>query len=469
MMYRPELRRDRETQKSLPPCRSMRVSSWGRFPTEECDVYRPERVSELVDLVARAPQSTLLARGLGRSYGDAALNAGAALLWMSRIDRMIDFDADAGVLHCEAAVTFADILEVFLPRGFFLPVTPGTKFITVGGAIAADVHGKDHHRSGSMAEAVSGFTLLTARGERLDCSRDANAEIFWATLGGMGLTGVILDARIRLKRVETAYMDVETEKLADLDALLERLSDSDAGFDYSVAWIDCLSGGRSLGRSVLTRANHARPDQLEPARLDRPFEQPSRWAPSVPFVLPSGCLNRLAMRGFNECVYRLNSTRRTIVDCQRYFYPLDVLRDWNRIYGPRGMLQYQLVLPHESARNGLVEILEELKALRLSSFLCVLKTFGAASEGLLSFPRPGVTLSLDIPNAHDDVRSHVASLDAVVLRHGGRIYLAKDAVSSPEAMREMYPALGRFQQVKSRVDPEFRFSSSQSRRLGIIA
>lgn len=434
---------------------------------EDCDVYRPERLEEVAEIVREAPASSVLARGLGRSYGDAALGGGGALIATDRLDHLIDFDPGTGLLHCEAAVSFAEILAIFLPRGFFFPVTPGTKFITVGGAIAADVHGKNHHRSGSLANALQDFTLLTANGESLLCSREQNAELFWATLGGMGLTGIVLEARIRLQPVPSAWMGVHYERAPDLDRLLVRMVEGDDDFAYSVAWIDCLASGAGLGRGVLARADHAPRVDLSPRHAQNPFALPSSWRPGLPFVLPNGVLGRPIMRAFNASVFQLQRSRQALVDCDRYFYPLDGVANWNRAYGRRGLFQYQFVLPFETARQGLVEVLERLVRLRLSSFICVLKTLGAESGGLLSFPRPGITLALDVPNAQDGVRAEIASLDEVVLRHGGRIYLAKDAVSSPEAIREMYPALDRFLEIKARVDPDGRFASAQSRRLGI--
>jgi len=454
---------------TLPGFRAVALSSWGRHPVETCDVYRPERLAEWAALVAGAPQATLIARGLGRSYGDAALNGGGAVLRTDCLDRMLAFDPDSGLLSCEAAVSLADVLETFLPRGFFFPVTPGTKFVTVGGAIAADVHGKNHHRSGSMAAAVVDFRLLTASGEVRTCSREENADLFWATLGGMGLTGVVLDARLRLRRVETAYMAVDVERVPDLDALLERSEAADDRYDYGVAWIDCMARGRALGRSVLLRANHAATDEVPAERRGNPLRIPGRFEPAVPFVLPGPVLNRWSMQAFNELFYWTHPTRHTVTDCVRYFYPLDSVRRWNRIYGRRGMVQYQLVLPPETARTGIVEALEALARERLPSFLAVLKSFGAASGGLLSFPRPGFTLAMDLPRVGPALARATARLDEIVLRHGGRVYLAKDATLGAGRVAEMYPDLPRFREVKAKVDPAGRFASSQSRRLGIAA
>jgi decaprenylphospho-beta-D-ribofuranose 2-oxidase len=444
------------------------LSGWGNFPVEECDVYRPEGVSDLAELVAHAPQATLIGRGLGRSYGDASLNGGNAVVLSARLDRMLSFDPGTGVLHCEAAVSLAEIIEHFLPRGFFFPVTPGTKYISVGGAIAADVHGKNHHSNGSMSAFVLELNLLTASGAVLRCSPQENADVFWATTGGMGLTGIILDARLQLLPVETAYMKVCYERARDLDGALERFYENDTDYAYTVAWIDCLSRGASLGRSVLMRANHALPGDL-PAKLrTSPCALRARRPLLVPFTLPGFTLNNLSMGIFNNAFYAGHPDTEKIVDCDSYFYPLDRVQHWNRVYGRRGVLQYQIALPPESSRAALVEILESLATSRRGSFLAVLKTFGPASRGLLSFPMQGHTLALDLPNTGADLIADLHRIDEIVLRSGGRVYLAKDSCMRPESFAAMYPELERFREVKSKVDPQQRFVSSQARRLGIV-
>ena len=435
---------------------------------EECTVYRPERLSALQAIVDRAPQSDLTPRGLGRSYGDASLNRTGAVVLSQRFDRILGFDADAAELHCEASVSLSEILERFLPRGFFFPVTPGTEFITIGGAIAADVHGKNHHESGSMSAWLRDFRLLTADGQILDCSRDSNPEVFWATVGGMGLTGVILDARIQLQRVATAHMRTEHEQLRDLDALLERTAETESEYAYSVAWIDCLSRGRGLGRSVVLRANHADPEDLPGSLRNAPLAVATRRTPRVPFTLPNFTLSRPAMRAFNEVYFRSHPTRTFVSDCRSYFYPLDSIRDWNRAYGRRGVLQYQCLFPTPNARSGLVQVLETLANSGSGAFLSVLKSMGPASGGLLSFPYPGQTLALDLPFTGTAARELVARLDAIVLQHGGRVYLAKDACLSPESFCDMYPDADRFREIRNRVDPGRRFSSSLARRLGLV-
>ncbi|HKJ23308.1 MAG TPA: FAD-binding oxidoreductase [Myxococcota bacterium] len=447
------------------PSRRQALSGFGLHPVETCRVYRPEGLDGLQAVVAGAGQS-VVPRGLGRSYGDAALNPDGVLL-STRLDRLLDFDPETGLLRCEAGVSLAEVLDVFLPRGFCFPVTPGTKHVTIGGAIAADVHGKNHHHSGSTAAFVEDFRMILASGEIVTCSRRENPELFWATLGGMGLLGFVVEARLRLRRVETAWMRVETTRARDLDAILA-LAEGDSGFEYSVAWIDCLARGRSLGRSVLTRANHVGRDALPARAAAAPLAPPTPLAVRVPFTMPGFLLNPWSVRAFNEAVYRVQRDGETLRSCDAYFYVLDRIRDFNLAYGRRGLLQYQVWLPFETAREGLVELLEAFSRSRRASFLAVLKTFGAASGGLLSFPGPGVTLSLDLPFTGPDLAALLGRLDEGVARRGGRVYLAKDACLAREHFAEMYPAAARFRELKAKVDPEGRFASSQARRLGLV-
>lgn len=443
------------------------LSGWGSFPVERCDVYRPERLEDLQALLRTAPANTLIPRGCGRSYGDSALNAAGGVVLTERFDCMLGFDPDEGVLHCEAGVTLAEILEVFVPRGFFFPVTPGTKRISVGGAIAADVHGKNHHRTGSIAGFLVDFRLLTPSGELLRCARDENADLFFATLGGMGLTGVVLDARLRLRRVESAAMRVEHRRTRDLDATLEEMLAHDERFDYVVTWIDALRRGRSMGRAVIARAEHARPDELPRARRRQPLALRLGQRLAVPFRMPNFTLNAVSMAAFNEAVYRTHPDRDFVQDLDAYFYPLDRIEHWNRMYGRRGVIQFQCLFPKATARRGLTEILSRLSSARRPSFLGVLKSFGPESGGLLSFPTPGYTLALDLPCTGSDLFATLAELEAIVLREGGRTYLAKDACLRRESFEAMYPRLGAFREIRAKVDPEGRFASSQARRLGL--
>ncbi len=444
------------------------LGGWGRFPVERCHLYRPERRRELAALLTSGTQRDYASRGLGRSYGDAALNRESGVISHLRLNRFLAFDPEAGVLECEAGASLADILQYFLPRGFFLPVTPGTKFVTLGGAIAADVHGKNHHRDGTVANFIKDFRLLTPSGEILFCSPASHSEIFWATFGGMGLTGVILSARLVLRRVESAYIFVDYQKTRNFEEAIEIMGESDRQYQYSVAWIDCLATGASLGRAVLMRGNHAPSGEL-PKRVRDPLAAPSHRQWNLPIDLPRLALNSLTVGTFNALFYAAHrNAARQLVDLEKFFYPLDAIQNWNRLYGRRGFVQYQFALPPERGRAGLAAILERLARSRRGSFLGVLKCFGDANPAPLSFPVRGYTLALDLP-ADTGLRPFLQELDQLVLRHGGRVYLAKDAALSAETFAAMYPQLERFRALKRRLDPNGALSSSLARRLKIAA
>jgi FAD/FMN-containing dehydrogenase len=443
------------------------LSGWGRFPVEQCKVYRPESRRQLVAILESGEQPSFISYGLGRSYGDAPLNSQGGVIRHTRLNRFLAFDPQAGVLECEAGVSLAEIIHYFLPRGFFLPVTPGTKFVTVGGAIAADVHGKNHHKDGNFGNFVLDFKLLTSNGEKLSCSPTNNPEVFWATLGGMGLTGVILSARIKLRPVTSAWVLVDYQKAANLEDALGGMTESDVRYQYSVAWIDCLATGRHMGRAILMRGNHAPANEL-PAKIRRPLAEPSyaRW--TVPFNFPSLALNSITVGTFNSLYYgtHRNSVSQ-LVDFEKFFYPLDAICHWNRMYGRRGFVQYQVALPLEGGLEGLKELLTRLARSRRASFLAVLKRFGKSDPGLLSFPIEGYTLALDLPVASGLIPL-LHELDRMVVNYGGRIYLAKDAVMTSRTFAAMYPKLAEFKAVKGKLDPRGLLSSSQARRLGIV-
>jgi decaprenylphospho-beta-D-ribofuranose 2-oxidase len=443
------------------------LGGWGRFPLARCQVFRPERRAAVAETLAAKAAPTFIARGLGRSYGDASLNADGGVIVHDRLDRILGFDDARGVVDCEAGVTFADLLSWAAPRGWFPPVTPGTKFVTLGGAIAADVHGKNHHRDGTIAAFVDAFTLLTADGEMLRCTRAEHADVFWATVGGMGLTGMILDLRLRLRPVESGWLRVRYRKARDLDETFEVFASSDANWLYSVAWIDCLAHGRATGRTIVMHGDHATADEATLA--GRPSFVPRRATRlSVPLDAPDVVLNPWTVGLFNAVYYAVHDDAHRLVTVDRFFYPLDGVGQWNRLYGRRGLVQYQFVLPPDEAPRGLLTILERLGRSRRASFLAVLKRFGAEDRGLLSFPRDGYTLALDLP-VRDGLVEFLQELDRIVLDHGGRVYLAKDATTTAEAVRRMYPRLPEFQAIKARLDPRGVLSSSLARRLGIVS
>ncbi|NIR46734.1 MAG: FAD-binding oxidoreductase [Gemmatimonadetes bacterium] len=443
---------------------NQRVWGWGRQPVGETELRRPERLRDLYAAVSG--EGTALARGLGRSYGDASFNSAGTTILMERIDRYVDFDPSAGVVECEAGVTIDDLVRHFVPRGFFPPVVPGTKHVTMGGAIASDIHGKNHHKDGSLARHLLDFELLTASGDIVTCSRDENPDLFWATLGGMGLTGVVTTLRMQMTPVASAYVEVDIDRAPDLDRTLELFHESDENYRYSVAWVDGLAGGRSLGRSILMRGNPA------PSGDGRGLDVKRRKERSVPKIFPAALLNRTSVKAFNTLYYRRHprQARGAVQHYEPFFFPLDAARDWNRLYGKRGFTQYQCVLPYEGGRDGLARILEFVRRETRGSFLTVLKRFGPGeADSPLSFPMPGYTLAMDIPWRGAALESALERIDAIVIELGGRVYLTKDARLSAESLRAMYDRLDEWLAVKRRVDPESRFVSDLGQRLGLVA
>ncbi|HEV3468141.1 MAG TPA: FAD-binding oxidoreductase [Pyrinomonadaceae bacterium] len=444
--------------------KTLELSGWGRYPRVRAEVVRPEYVSA-VDVTR---WGHVLARGLGRSYGDAALSKEGVVLLTERLNRFLEFDERTGLLRAEAGATIAEVLEVFAPRGWFPPVTPGTKFVTLGGCVAADVHGKNHHRDGAFGAHVEALELLLADGARAGCTPAENSDLFGATVGGMGLTGVITEVTVRLKPVETSFVIVRHHASRDLAESLAMLDDPVYDDEYTVCWVDLLARGRRAGRGVLIRGQHARALELprEFRALDRP-ETRARF--DLPFDLPSWALNRLSASAFNRLYFSVQGGRGVpfVADFNRFFYPLDAVGRWNRAYGKRGFVQYQCVMPLAESARGLARLQEALAASRQPCFLAVLKRFGPEGTGLLSFPAPGYTLALDFPVRGEELFALLRKFDDIVLEHGGRVYLAKDACLDPEKFRLMYPRFPEWLEIKRRVDPGDRFRSELSRRLGI--
>jgi FAD/FMN-containing dehydrogenase len=402
---------------------------------------------------AAAAQPSLLPYGNGRSYGDSCLNVGGALVPMRGLDRFISLDSSAGIVTCEAGILFDEMFRVIMPAGWFVPVTPGTRFITLGGAIANDVHGKNHHAVGTIGRHILRFELLRSDGRRLICSPTENPQLFGATIGGLGLTGIITWAQLQLRPIAGPVMSVETIRFANLDEFLQLQSQSDDTFEYTVAWVDCLSKGSQLGRGWFERANHSQ------ARAPIPNESPR--GPNVPFAPPISLVNAASLRIFNTLYYHRPRTRRNERWFESYFYPLDSIGNWNRLYGPRGLYQYQCVIPDAASRDGTAALLNAIARSGQGSFLAVLKVFGGLeSPGLLSFPRKGLTLALDFPNRGQNLVRLFTELDAVVRDAGGRIYPAKDGRMPPELFREGFPRWREFTQY---IDP--RCSSSFWRRV----
>lgn len=445
------------------------ISGWGRYPVQSCELERPERYA---DLKPNSP--SLITRGQGRSYGDASLNENSRVLLSERVNRMLALDEEQGILRAEAGVTLAEILGVIVPKGWFLPVTPGTKFVSLGGCVAADVHGKNHHHEGSFGDHVLSLAMILADGSRINCSASENAELFWATVGGMGLTGIIGEVTLKLTAIESAQMVVRQHAAINLEQLFKLLQDPTLDDRYSVAWIDSLATGAEMGRGVAMFGHHATQAELE-ARVGKQYkaEKSGTGKPgsklNMPVDLPGWALNNLSIGAFNSWYYRREGNKQEpfLSGYAPYFYPLDAIGQWNRLYGKRGFVQYQCVIPEATAYDGIASLLQELTRSRRPSFLAVLKRFGAQGRGMLSFPTAGYTLALDLPIRDAGLFTLLNQLDQIVLQHGGRVYLAKDARLSPETFRSMYPRYEEWLKVKSAFDPDNRFSSSLSRRLNI--
>ncbi|MBT2507224.1 FAD-binding oxidoreductase [Streptomyces sp. ISL-98] len=451
------------------------VTGWGRTAPTTARLIRPrsyeEAAAAVVECAAHGARGGI-ARGLGRAYGDAAQNAGGSVLDMTGLDRIRRIDADAGVMVCDAGVSLHRLLEVLLPLGWFVPVTPGTRYVTVGGAIGADIHGKNHHGSGSFSRHVLSFDLLTADGEVRTVP--SGTDLFDATAGGMGLTGVILSATVQLLPVETSLMCVDTERASDLDDLMARLTADDHRYRYSVAWIDLLARGASTGRSVLTRGEHAPLDALPARARQSPLVFRPGRLPAAPRFVPDGLLGRTTVGLFNELRYRTAPRARRTGEIQKlsaFFHPLDGVPHWNRLYGRSGFVQYQFVVGY-GQEDALRRIVRRISSCTgggrgCPSFLAVLKRFGDGDPGWLSFPMPGWTLALDIPANLAGLGAFLDELDDEVAAAGGRVYLAKDSRLRPEMLAPMYPKLARFRALRAELDPLGVFTSDLSRRLSL--
>lgn len=425
--------------------------SWGRYPRVQQRVIPVQRRERPLD----AGPGNWLPHGNGRSYGDVCLNDGGALLHTAGLDRFIAFDAATGVLRCEAGVQLHEILALVVPQGWFLPVTPGTRFVSVGGAIANDVHGKNHHVAGSFGDHVRAFELLRSDGTRRLCTRAEHAEWFAASIGGIGLTGLITWAELQLRRIASPLIAAQNVKFGRLDEFFALSQASDRDFEYTVAWIDCAARGKALGRGRFMRGNHA-PADAGSAHAPKP-------SPGMPFTPPMSLVNRVSLRAFNTLYWhrQRQPIHRSVDHYLPFFYPLDGIAHWNRMYGPRGFLQYQCVVPPAHASDAIGELLRQIAASGSGSFLAVLKQFGNRhAPGLLSFARPGTTLALDFPNDGGPVFELLDRLDAVVSEAGGAVYPAKDARMSGRHFRQYFP---RHEAFAPFVDP--RFSSSFWRRV----
>jgi decaprenylphospho-beta-D-ribofuranose 2-oxidase len=435
------------------------IANWGNYPVMESDEKSFSFDDQLLKLVKE--ENNYIPRGNGRCYGDGSL-AGKTISTL-KYDKVLSFDTENGIFECESGITLDKVLEIIVPKGWFLPVTPGTKFITIGGAVASDVHGKNHHVDGAFSAHILEMDIVLSSGEVVTCSATLNADLFQATCGGMGLTGVISRVKFDLKKISTAYIRQKQVKAANLEeiiALFEQYKD----YTYSVAWIDCLKKGDEFGRSILMLGEHATMDELSEKQKNNPLPKPSKKQIPFPVNLPSWVLNPFTVKAFNFLYYGKNFKRviDNVVPYEPFFYPLDAIANWNRGYGKKGFVQYQFVLPL-SAKQGLVDILHSISDAGLGSFLAVLKVFGK-QESLISFPMEGYTLALDFP-VRDGLFEFLDKLDTIVLKYGGRLYMSKDARMKPEILSAGYPELEKFRSIIKKYDPQGKIVSVQSERL----
>lgn len=438
-----------------------KIANWGNYPVVESDVKSFSFTEQLREVLLQSNE--IIARGNGRCYGDASLAKNT--LSTLKYDKILSFDTEKGIFECQSGLMLDKILGVIVPKGWFLPVTPGTKYITVGGAVASDVHGKNHHVDGSFSAHVIDMDVLLSEGTIITCSRYQKSDLFWATCGGMGLTGIITRVRFDLKKIETAYIKQKQIKANNLEEVI-LLFEKYKHYTYSVAWIDCLKKGKNFGRSILMLGEHAKPEDL-PSRMGKhPLVLPKKKQIVFPFTLPSFVLNQFSVKTFNFLFYRKNLKKEinNIIAYEPFFYPLDAILHWNRMYGKPGFVQYQFVLPLKS-KQGLVEVLKKISEKNMGSFLTVLKVFGEQND-LISFPQKGYTLALDFP-VRKGLFEFLDELDEIVLHYGGRIYLSKDARMKSEIFWRSYLHAKKFLEIVKKYNPENKIHSLQAMRLNL--
>lgn len=440
----------------------VKLSGWGNYPVEECFVSYISSQEDALKLL----KEELIARGLGRSYSDQATNKGRLVAICTKLNRLLSFDETSGILECEAGVSLEEIISTFTPRGWFPLICPGTKYVTIGGAIANDIHGKAHHADGSFVNCVLSFTILLADGNVVTASRTENADLFWANFGGLGLLGIILTTRLQLRKIETSYFRQQSMVVKNLDELLEKLEALEKDYNYSLAWIDPLAKGEQLGSGVLTVGNAARLQDLPPKLQADPLRLHPANKLSLPFFLPDFTLNDVTARMLNKVVAYLLKNPGPIVHYEKYFFPLDMMNNWNKGYGKRGFIQYQFVIPKEDGRKHLGILLESISSSGCTPFLNVFKTMGKAQGSLLSFPFEGYTLAIDFP-VSDKLKQYIPTLDQLVLQANGRLYLGKDAFLDRDTFYKMYPQVHDWLKIKAKYDPHNLFTSSISRRVGL--
>jgi len=435
------------------------LAGWGRtaFTQTKVDECLVGDVQQLVKST-----SQLIARGLGRGYGDCAVSGGGTTVVSTRWDEQ---KSVGGVAEISAGTSLESVMREIIPTGWFVPVSPGTRFVSVGGAVASDIHGKNHHADGTFGSHVHSLTVVTADGSETICSPVQNPELFWATVGGMGLTGIITKVKFSLIPIETAFIRSEKSRFGDLDSLMSAMIIADRKFRYSVAWIDMLAVGKKMGRSVLSCGDHAKLNELD-SKPDDPLHYSAKQRVSAPKKVPGGLLNRASVAAFNELWFQKSprKNRIGIESISNFFHPLDGVKNWNHIYGPSGFVQYQFVVPDESA-HVIKHVIERFSSTRVPAFLSVLKRFGEQNLGMLSFPSKGWTLAVDVPTGVQGLAELLDEMDEVVASENGRIYLAKDSRMHPKYLHQMYPRLEEFRKVRAKYDPHGKFSSNLSRRL----
>jgi decaprenylphospho-beta-D-ribofuranose 2-oxidase len=443
------------------------LAGWGRTSPSAARVSKPNDAHEVEELLSNAGPRGVIGRGLGRSYGDAAQNAGGEVALMTGLDGIRAVDLEGATVTVDAGVSLDRLMKTLAPLGLWPPVSPGTRQVSVGGAIASDVHGKGHHRDGTFGSHVLSMELVTPGKGPMILTPDGTPEEFWATAGGMGLTGLVRAATLKMLRIQTTKIRVDSVRTPDLESTMAVMSERDRFYRYSVAWIDCLARGSSLGRSIVELGDHAEVDEIPAgARPGALVFRPPRPLPSPPWAP----LNRWTIAAFNELWYRKArlGAKRHLVPASSFFHPLDGVVDWNRMYGRQGFVQYQFVLP-DGEEKTLRRIIEELAGRRCASFLAVLKRFGEANPGPLSFPRTGWTLALDLPASTDGLGTLLDGMDSVVASGGGRVYLAKDSRLRPDLLESMYPELPRWREVRDRLDPDRVMCSDLARRLPALS
>lgn len=439
------------------------LSGFGKYPKAKCRVTRPPGIFDLSELLKN---NSVIPRGLGRSYGDASLNDKGVVSESLLMNRFISFDENNGILRCEAGVTYKDLLDTFVIRGWFPGVTPGTKYVTMGGAIASDVHGKNHHKVGSFSSYVLSFKILLASGEIIECSRSEHSDLFWATVGGMGLTGFILECEIQLKKITSPYIYNKAIKLGNLDALFDKIEEFSDDYHYSVAWIDVVAKGSSYGRGILLLGNNAEMEELPEKLKKKSLLKYIEKKIAVPFEIPFNALNKMTVSLFNAGIYMTARNTEDYQHYDKYFYPLDFVLDWNHIYSKNGLIQYQLNVPLEKGREAIDKVLKTVVSYGGGSFLAVIKKMGN-QEGILSFPFEGYTLSMDFPVKKGTIEM-CSQLDKIVMEYGGRTYLTKDSILDEKTFKQMYSGhWEKWMKIKMKYDPDNKFTSNLGRRIGL--